>query len=233
MVVAIVDGDSLRVDLGPVTEEVRLIGINAPEVGDCWADEATSALADLIQGSEVMLAGDERDRFGRLLGRVLTGSTEVDVEMVRSGNAIALSDGPDAARLITAEQEAVSASRGMWSPTACGPTGTEELVLLEVVFDPPGPDGNDLNGEYVVVGNQGGDAELTGWSLRDESSVHRFAFPDGFRLGSGETVAIRSGCGDDAPGELHWCSDDPVWNNGGDMALLLDPSGNVAARFRY
>ena len=36
-----------------------------------------------------------------------------------------------------------------------------------------------------------------------------------------------------APTEVFWCSDGPVWNNGGDTALLLDPAGNVAGRLRY
>lgn len=231
-VVAVVDGDSLQIDIGPTIEEVRLIGINAPEAGECWADESANALVDLVQGT-VTVAGEERDQFGRLLGRVFAGSTEIDLEMVLSGNAIALSESPDAIRLIAAEEEAVSASRGMWSATACGPSGTGSLVLQDIVFDAPGPDGENPNGEYVVVSNAGADADLTGWVLRDESSIHRFAFPDGFGLEPGETVVIRSGCGDDAPGELHWCADGPVWNNGGDMALLLDPAGNVAARLRY
>lgn len=231
-VVAVVDGDSLQIDIGSAVEEVRLIGINAPEAGECWADESANALVDLAQGT-VSVAGEERDQFGRLLGRVFAGSTEIDLEMVLSGNAIALSESPDAVRLIAAEEEALSRSRGMWSATACGPAGAEGLALRDIVFDAQGPDGENPNGEYVVVINEGANADLTGWVLRDESSIHRFAFPDGFGLEPGETVVIRSGCGNDAPGELYWCADGPVWNNGGDMALLLDPSGNVAARLRY
>jgi len=231
-VVAVIDGDSLEIDLGAGAEHIRLAGINAPEAGECWADEARDALAGFAGGA-VTVAVEGRDQFGRLLGRVFAGPTEVDIEMVRSGHAIALSGGPEADRLIAAEEEAVAASSGLWSATACGPAGAGDLDLREVVSDAPGPDDQNPDGEYIVIGNAGTTADLTGWSLRDESSTHRYAFPRGFELDAGETVIIRSGCGDDTPTELHWCADGPVWNNGGDMALLLDPAGNVAARLRY
>ncbi len=70
-------------------------------------------------------------------------------------------------------------------------------------------------------------------SSRDESSQNRYRFPHGFLVGAGETVAVHTGCGDDGPADLYWCAGNPVWNNGGDTALLLDPAGNVAARLRY
>jgi endonuclease YncB( thermonuclease family) len=38
----VVDGDTIHVRVGNRTEKVRLIGIDAPEVGQCFADEATA-----------------------------------------------------------------------------------------------------------------------------------------------------------------------------------------------
>jgi hypothetical protein len=69
--------------------------------------------------------------------------------------------------------------------------------------------------------------------LRDESSEHRYRFPRGTRLRPGEQVTVHTGCGDDGAGDLYWCKNGPVWNNGGDTALLLDPAGNVGGRLRY
>ena len=231
-VLAVLDGDSLRIDLGLDVAEVRLLGINAPEAGECWAEPSREALVALV-AAVVTISGEERDQFGRLLAFVFAGSTDVNLEMVRSGNAIATSGHTRALELISAEDEAVEAGAGLWAPDACGPTRSGEPTIRDVVFDAPGPDGTNPNGEYVVLGNDGGPVELTGWTVRDESSTHRFTFPDGFELGRGETVLIRSGCGDDNPGELYWCADGPVWSNGGDMALLLDPAGNVVTRLRY
>lgn len=32
---------------------------------------------------------------------------------------------------------------------------------------------------------------------------------------------------------ITWCTDQPIWNNGGDTALLLDPAGRIVAVRRY
>jgi len=229
-VIAVVDGDSLRIALADGTTEVRLTGINAPEVGECWADESRSALDQLV-GPRATIHGEGRDQYGRRLATVVVDGMDVNLEMVRLGHAVALSDGGDT--LISAEDSAATQRRGLWSATACGPAVDSGLAVVQIVADPPGPDDADLAGEYVVLANDGPTADLTGWVLRDESSVHRFRFPDGFRLGAGESVVVRTGCGNDSPTELHWCAGGPVWNNGGDMALLLDESGNVAVRVRY
>jgi hypothetical protein len=68
--------------------------------------------------------------------------------------------------------------------------------------------------------------------LRDESSVHRYLFPDGFTLGPGARVTVRSGWGDDDGDTLHWGAGS-VWSNDGDTVLLLDAAGNVVDRRRY
>ena len=228
-VIAILDGDSLRIDLADGSDEVRLAGINAPEAGECWADEARAALDGLV-GQRVTVLGDRRDQYGRRLATVVADAVDVNHEMVRLGHAIVLS-GDDS--LIAAEDAAAADELGLWSPSACGPAAATGLDIREIVFDPPGPDDADLGEEYVVLVNDGPLADLTGWVLRDESSVHRFRFPDGFRLGPGGSVVVRTGCGNDSPTELHWCAGGPVWNNDGDMALVLDRSGNVVARLRY
>ena len=47
-VVAVVDGDTLLVAVDGREESVRLIGVNAPERGECLFEEATAALADAV-----------------------------------------------------------------------------------------------------------------------------------------------------------------------------------------
>jgi hypothetical protein len=69
--------------------------------------------------------------------------------------------------------------------------------------------------------------DVGGWVIRDESSQHRCHLSSGAFIDQGEGLVVSSvdPCWD--PG------DSSVWNNGGDMALLLDPSGRVVARYRY
>ena len=68
-----VDGDTIRVHLDGSVQRVRLILIDAPEVGDnleCYGDEATRFVEALLPaGASVRLERDvsETDRFDRLL----------------------------------------------------------------------------------------------------------------------------------------------------------------------
>ena len=68
----VVDGDTIDVRLASgKSERIRIIGIDTPERGACWASEATSATRRLALGKRVTLIGDgtqdTRDRYGRLL----------------------------------------------------------------------------------------------------------------------------------------------------------------------
>lgn len=121
-VVRVVDGDTLEVALGGARETVRLIGVDAPERDECYWDEATAALLELVEGRELELAADtsDRDRYGRLLRYVFAEGRHVNAELVLRGAAVARDYPPDTERsdeLHDAESEARGAGRGLW--TAC------------------------------------------------------------------------------------------------------------------
>lgn len=234
--IALYDGDTLLVGLDGVEEEVRLLGINTPESGQCFSSQAREAAESLLGSTSLTIeAAAERDQFGRLLGYAYADGSQVNLALVEGGSALALqTDHPRLAEFLAAEEAAYAAGAGLWAPDACGPPSPTLLELADLEPNPPGPDEDDLNGEWVLLANAGAEpADLTGWVLRDESSQNRYRFPDGFLVGAGEAVAVHTGCGADSPADLYWCAGSPVWNNAGDTALLLDPVGNVAARLRY
>jgi micrococcal nuclease len=234
-VVQVADGDTITVELDGERERVRVIGINAPEQGECLADEATELLRDLVDGEEVELIADrsDRDRFGRLLRYVEVDGTDAGAELVRAGVALARRYPPDTARsdgYATLQLRAADAGRGMWAAGACGEAvAGAEVVISEIRFDADGDDNQNLNDEWVRITNRGdAPVDLTGWVLKDTSATHRYRFPDGFVLDAGGSVTVRTGCGTDSGADLHWCSQgSAVWNNSGDTAFLLDPSGNI------
>ncbi|MEZ5377303.1 MAG: lamin tail domain-containing protein [Acidimicrobiales bacterium] len=125
--------------------------------------------------------------------------------------------------------------QGQWAADACGRrAGVSGLRIVEIEYDAPGNDGENLNGEWVVVGSDDELVDLSGWALKDETSSHRFVFPNGFSLAAGSTVRIFSGCGSPTESELYWCqSGSAIWNNSGDTAFLLDPAGNTVATLAY
>lgn len=121
-----IDGDTALLRSG---EEVRYAGIDAPEAGEAFAEEARAANEALVAGREVELrpAGSElMDRYGRLLAAVhLAGGEDpdgicVNVELVRRGLASVYQTGPDSIqpdlreRLLEAQSEAISEGRGLW-----------------------------------------------------------------------------------------------------------------------
>ena len=61
----VIDGDTIVLYNG---ERVRFIGIDAPEIGEPGADEATQFVRDMVEGQTVWLeaSGNDRDRFNRL-----------------------------------------------------------------------------------------------------------------------------------------------------------------------
>ena len=176
----------------------------------------------------------DTDRFGRLLGYVYADVGLVNARMIEAGHALALSnDHERLAAFRQSEETAFSAGLGMWRRNACGKASDNSVAIARVEYDAPGPDDENLNGEWVGIINDGSEQALGGWTLRDESSIHRFTFPAGFVLPADGAVVVLTGCGADEVDQLHWCSDGSVWSNGGDTALLLDGSGNVVDRFHY
>ena len=241
-VASITDGDTLdvRADDGSVFE-VRIIGTNTPETGECFADEATRVLAALAPpGSTIGMTSDvsDIDQFDRLLRYLWVGAMSINEETVRRGAALSRSYPPDTSmteRFEDAQAAAKEAELGLWSPTACGPRAEATLGIVEVMFDAPGNDNENLNGEWVAIRNEGETSvDLTGWGIKDESASHRYEFPVSFTLLPGETVTVKTGCGADFDTDLYWCNQgSAVWNNGGDTAFLLDPSGNTHVAYAY
>lgn len=231
----VVDGDSVIIVSEGVTREVRLIGINAPEMNECWADEATTALEGLLADTDLSIDVRDLDQYGRSLAYLYAGTTSVNRAMLLDGDAIAMAVRHDQLPdFLAAESEAVDLERGLWSPTVCGSGGDASTVRFWAIEpDAPGRDDRNPNGEFVAITNEGAPVDLSRWVLRDESSVHRYAFPDGYILDSGAIVSVRSGCGDDTATDLYWCADGTVWTNSGDTALLLDAHGAVVDRERY
>jgi endonuclease YncB( thermonuclease family) len=238
-IVAVVDGDTIEVDRGRGTESVRLIGINAPERDECHGDSARSGLADQLEGTAVTLEappGPDRDRFGRLLRYVAADGRDVNAQLLADGHAFLLqTDHPRQAEYLSTAEEAAAAGRGLWATDLCGPPRDQALAISAFEANPPGRDDDPTTGEYVVIARWEDGAEpwdLAGWMLRDESSIHRFVFP-GVGIMPTQQYTVYTGCGSDRGFELFWCADGPVWSNGGDTIILLDPAGNVVTHLTY
>jgi endonuclease YncB( thermonuclease family) len=216
------DGDSLSTDDG---RRYRLIGINAPEQGECLADAARNRLAQLVEGPVILTRNtEETDHHGRELVYVHHEDVLVNEVMVAEGLAIAVHSAANSLHtevLFEAMEQARAAGVGLWDMASCGSGPVEPLRIVDVEHDPPGDDRDNLDGEYVVIANSGTEpVHLGGWTLRDESSVNRYAFPPGMVLEPGSTITVTSG-----DGPLGFGLGSPIWNNDGDTVYLVDDQG--------
>jgi len=119
-VASVYDGDTITVTLESGTaENVRLIGIDAPEVRTNRHGEADKVrgpaarnhLRDLVANKAVflILGVKERDRYGRILAYVYCDGLFINAEMIRAGHAVIFTVPPDVAHkaeFISAEKEA-------------------------------------------------------------------------------------------------------------------------------
>jgi micrococcal nuclease len=234
---SVFDGDSIEVEIEGGTEEVRLIGVNAPEGDECFGERARNALIGYLDGEDIDLVGgsdSDTDQYGRLLRYVYVGGENINARMLAEGNAVTLQGNHRSNEaFVEIGSLAAETATGMWAPDACGPLAAPGMSIVEVASNPPGPDDERLNDENVTIANRGeAVVNLAGWTLRDESSQNRYVF-GAVTLTPGDGVTVKTGCGTDRPGTLHWCSDRPVWSNTGDTVMLQDTSGNMVDRWTY
>lgn len=88
-VLYIIDGDSLvmKDDQGK-EHEVRVRGMDAPEMGQPHGKNAKKALEEMTKGKSILLKGPEMDQYGRIAAQVIIEEGDcVALEMIQSGNA--------------------------------------------------------------------------------------------------------------------------------------------------
>ncbi len=225
----VVDGDTIVLDNGTI---VRLLGVNTPERGQPFYEEAKAFTEELTLGKPVRLERDvvPVDQYNRVLAYVyLEDDTFVNLEIVRQGYGQVYVIPPNVAHveeLREAEQEAREQGRGLWKPSGVA------VRIVALNADAPGSDTENLNGEWVEIENVGHQpVRLKGFRLSDTSN-NEFVFPD-VVLEPGQRLRVYTGSGTPSREALYWGSSSPIWNNNGDTAYLRAPDGTLVDLFVY
>lgn len=117
-VTRVFDGDSflLRLERGGVIE-VRLGEIDAPEKDQPHADQARSALRDLILDRELRIEVIDQDKYGRQVARarLVANDMNVNAELVSRGHAWVYRYHLRDRALLDLERAARDAKRGLWA----------------------------------------------------------------------------------------------------------------------
>lgn len=115
-VVRVRDGDSIVVLRGGVGIEVRLDGIDCPELAQAFGRKAKKFTSDLAFGRSVRLVGKGKDRYDRELAEVfLPDGRSLNRELVAAGYAWWYRKHSTDRTLEALEQSARRARRGLWA----------------------------------------------------------------------------------------------------------------------
>ncbi|OGK64525.1 hypothetical protein A2313_04735 [Candidatus Roizmanbacteria bacterium RIFOXYB2_FULL_41_10] len=120
LVTRIIDGDTIELDNG---ERVRYLGVDTPEIGECYATAAISLNRQLVLNKQVHLQTDANklDQYGRILAYVFVSKIMINQELLRQGAGAYFEDYLNhryQAELIAAAQGAHQNKTGLWRTCA-------------------------------------------------------------------------------------------------------------------
>jgi len=122
-VTRIIDGDT--VEISGYETNIRLIGIDTAEEGECYRTESTKLTKDLMLGRKVRVETDEneKDNFGRVLAYIyLTDGTMANKKLLEVGAGQFFYDSVNLKyqeELVQTAEKARQSRAGLWK--ACGP----------------------------------------------------------------------------------------------------------------
>ena len=121
-IISVGDGDTIRVRTAAQTLTVRLACIDAPEMSQRpYGQASANRLKQLLPvGQAVSLNVVDKDRYGRTVAKIYSGSLSVNLALVQEGQAAVyrqyLTGCPELRdRLLSAEASAKSRRLGLWA----------------------------------------------------------------------------------------------------------------------
>jgi endonuclease YncB( thermonuclease family) len=87
-VIKVSDGDTITVlDSNNQKHKIRLKGIDAPESQQAFGDISTQSLSELVYDKEVVVNWDKKDKYYRILGKVIIDGRDANYEQLKKGLA--------------------------------------------------------------------------------------------------------------------------------------------------
>ena len=113
-VIAISDGDTLKVLKNNKQVTIRLEAIDAPESKQAFGTKSKNALADLVYGKVVTVKRTGEDKYGRTLAFLMVGNESVNTKMIQNGMAWHFKKYNQDIELANFEEEARKTRTGLW-----------------------------------------------------------------------------------------------------------------------
>jgi hypothetical protein len=207
----VIDGDTIVVDNNT---HVRMLGINTPEKGEKYSNEAKVFLEKLVLNKTVELEyGKERkDLYGRTLAYVILNDKNINVEQVKNGFANFYIYNKD---VHTIQLEEAWKSCLINNKNLCEKSNDKCSVCVVL---------KEIKNQTIVFQNNCSfKCNLTNWDIKDEGRKH-------FNFGNfilDRNVSIIVGNGTNSKDKLFWKGESYVWTAGGDTLFLRDAKGKL------
>ena len=118
LVVKVTDGDSVKIKVGEITNTIRLLYIDAPEIKQDYGIKSKDFLENLLLNKRVSVVTDKNDRYGRQLADIYiyknNEATYINAKMIKSGNAWVYRKYRTNGYLINLENHAKLNNKGLW-----------------------------------------------------------------------------------------------------------------------
>jgi hypothetical protein len=207
----VIDGDTIELGDG---ERVRLLGINTPEKGEVFYEEAKEFLIDEIENKSVKLelGKREKDRYGRTLAYIYYNGRNVNSEIVRLGygNPYFLEEDRLEKDIRDSYDECLDLGVGL-----CKRSGHECSDCIKLVE-------LGVNSQKATFKNNCNiQCDLTSWSVKDEGRK-KYIFPKTI-LNSGEEIVLTA----------EDFEENYVWTKTGDSLFLRDLENGLVLYYNY
>ena len=127
-VVGVHDGDTITLlDANRHQYKIRLAGIDAPELSQAFGRVSRKHLADQVAGRTVVIEWFKRDKYQRLVGKVMLNGSDINITQIEAGLAwhykkYASEQSPeDRLRYARAEEQAHASRLGLWQDSHATP----------------------------------------------------------------------------------------------------------------
>ena len=215
LVKRVIDGDTIVVDNDT---HVRLLGVNTPEKGEKYYNEAKEFLNNLTLNQTVKLEyiGDKYDKYGRTLAYVILDRKNINTEQVRNGfaNLYIYNNDKYTIELKQAWNECIQTNKNLCEKSTDKCSNCIKLKGLDVKTQ-----------KVILHNNCSFECDLTGWNMKDEGRK-KFVFSNFILKGNGQ-ISIVVGNKTNSESVLYWTRGDYVWTSTGDTLFLRDEKGGL------
>lgn len=114
-VIAVSDGDTIKILVDKTTYKIRLNGVDCPEKNQDYGQKAKQFTSDMVYDKVVTADVKDKDRYGRYVADVIIDDTTLNKELVRNGFAWHYKQYSNDEELSTLEDEARGSQVGLWA----------------------------------------------------------------------------------------------------------------------